>query len=201
MVASESSSMGSSSAGPAPIGPGLVVPIVGPSGAGKDAIIQAVSDRLADNRRFVFPRRIVTRAPSAAEDHDTLTPDAFEAQLKRGAFALHWQAHGLNYGMPAQMDDAVRSGSSVVFNTSRRLVQAARARYLNTAVVLVDAPLQVRSARLAARDREGAIDAAARLERVVYEFNVADADLVISNTGTLDQASALLTDWLKPICN
>jgi ribose 1,5-bisphosphokinase len=194
-VASASSS--SVPPSPGPIGPGRVVLVVGPSGAGKDTVLREVRNRLAGDARFVFPRRIVTREANAAEDHDTVTPAAFDAQLERGAFALHWQAHGLSYGIPASMDEAVRRGATVVFNASRGVVPVVRARYRNAAVVLIDAPLGIRAERLAARDRESSAEVAARLERVAAGFSAEDSDLVIDNTGAPGGAAAQLVAWLK----
>jgi ribose 1,5-bisphosphokinase len=152
---------------------------------------------LAGDVRFVFPRRIVTREANAAEDHDTVAPAAFDAQLERGAFALHWQAHGLSYGIPVDIDEAVRRGASVVFNASRIVVPLVRARYRNAAVVLIDVPLPIRAARLAARDRESPAQVSARLERVAAGFSAGDSDLVIDNTGAPDGAADQLVAWLK----
>jgi ribose 1,5-bisphosphokinase len=179
-----------------PIGPGRVVLVVGPSGAGKDAVLAEAARRVGDDPRFLFPKRVVTREPSAAEDHHTLTTAEFAAELRSGAFALHWEAHGLHYGIRAEIDAAARAGRSVVFNASRRIVPVARARYANAAVVLVDAPLQLRARRLATRDRERARDVEARLQRVVAEFDAGDVDLVIDNSGALCQAADALADWL-----
>jgi ribose 1,5-bisphosphokinase len=191
----------SSEAGPSraaePIGPGRVVLVVGPSGAGKDAVLSEAARRLGSDPRFLFPKRVVTREASAAEDHHTLTPAAFAAELQRGAFALHWEAHGLHYGIPVEIDAAARAGRSVAFNASRRVVPVARVRYANAAVVLVDAPFELRARRLATRDRERARDIDTRLERVVAEFDAGDVDLVIENAGALCQAADTLADWLS----
>jgi ribose 1,5-bisphosphokinase len=62
---------------------------------------------------------------------------------------------------------------------------------------MIDAPVEVRAARLAMRDRESAKEVATRLARVVDEFKAGDADLVIDNAGTLAQASVRLADWLE----
>ena len=97
----------------------------------------------------------------------------------------------------AEIDAAARAGRSVVFNASRRVVPVARARYANAAVVLIDAPLQLRARRLATRDRERARDVEARLQRVVAEFDAGDVDLVIDNSGALCQAADALADWLS----
>jgi phosphonate metabolism protein PhnN/1,5-bisphosphokinase (PRPP-forming) len=168
---------------------------VGPSGAGKDAIIGVVRERLAQDPRFLFLSRIVTREPSAAERHHTVTADEFEVLVQRGALALHWHAHGLRYGLPAAMDAAVQRGCTVIFNASRQVIPAAKSRYA-CAVVYIDVPLHVRAQRLATRSREHADDIAARLERVVAGFNPCEADLVIDNSGSLAAAAERLARWL-----
>jgi ribose 1,5-bisphosphokinase len=173
--------------------------LVGPSGAGKDAILREVRERLAGDLRFYFPRRVVTRAVNAAEDHVSLSPAAFEECLARGGFALHWQAHGLYYGIPAEADAAVRDRRTVVFNASREAVRTARRRFARSAAVLVDVPLAVRAARLAARNREGPEEVLARLGRVVTAFSAEDADLVIDNSGLLRDAAVELVQWLRAL--
>jgi ribose 1,5-bisphosphokinase len=177
------------------LGPGRVVLIVGPSGAGKDAIIGIVCNRLTEDPRFVFPIRIVTRATSSAERHEAVSTEEFEALVQRGELALHWNAHGLRYGLPASMDAAVRRGCTVVFNASRQVVPAAKARYA-CAVVYIDAPLHVRAQRLAARSRERTEDIVARLERVVAGFDPGKADLVVDNSRSLAEVSECLVSWL-----
>jgi ribose 1,5-bisphosphokinase len=181
--------------GAARLGPGRVVLVVGPSGAGKDAIIGVVRERLAQDQRFLFPSRIVTREPSVAEQHDTVSSDEFQALVRRGALALHWSAHGLNYGLPSAVDAAVQRGCTVVFNASRQIIPAAKARYA-CAVVYIDAPLHMRAERLAARSRERADNIAARLARNVSSFAPSEADLLIDNSGTLADAAEHLAGWL-----
>ena len=52
---------------------GRLVLVVGPSGAGKDTLINRAKEALKGDPRFHFVRRVVTRAAdAAAEDHDTL---------------------------------------------------------------------------------------------------------------------------------
>jgi ribose 1,5-bisphosphokinase len=169
--------------------------VVGPSGAGKDAIITGLRDRLAGDPRFVFPKRIVTRAPSSAEENEAVSMDEFEALVRRGGVALHWEAHGLRYGLPAATENAVNRGCTVVFNASRQVVASAKVRYA-CAVVYIDAPLHLRAQRLAARSRERAEDIAARLGRVAAGFDAYQADLVINNSGSLGEASESLATWL-----
>lgn len=199
MAAGASSSDGPAPAASGPAGPGRWVLIVGPSGAGKDAVLQMARGQLADDARFFFPRRVVTRALNAAEDHASLSRTQFEAQLARGAFALHWQAHGLCYGIPADAEAAARAGRAVVFNASRLAVSVARSRFASVSAVLIDAPLEVRAARLAKRNRESPEEALARLGRIVTGFDAADADLAIDNMGTLAEAADRLVAWLRAL--
>jgi ribose 1,5-bisphosphokinase len=73
------------------------VVVVGPSGAGKDTLIAIARDHCRDHANIVFPRRVVTRARTAAEDHDSVSDDIFDARARSGAFAVWWEAHGLKY--------------------------------------------------------------------------------------------------------
>jgi len=177
------------------LGPGRVVLLVGPSGAGKDAVLQEARCRLASRKQFAFARRVVTREPDGAEDHDCVSASEFSSRLRQGGFALNWQAHGLHYGIPVEIDEAVRHGGCIVLNASRTIVARARARYRNVAVVLIDAPAELRADRLAKRRREHGPDLAVRLARATG-FEPTDADLIIENTGALTVAAAAFVEWL-----
>lgn len=167
---------------PGAIGPGRLVLVVGPSGAGKDTLIGGARAACRDDAAVVFPRRIVTRPPSAAEDNDTMTLTDFNQAVADGAFALWWEAHGNRYGIPASIDDDLRCGRTVVCNVSRTIVVAARLRYAQVAVVLVTAPEEVLQARLAARGRSSDGSIGQRMRRSA-DVQGCDADFIIRNTG------------------
>jgi ribose 1,5-bisphosphokinase len=172
------------------IGPGRLVLVVGPSGAGKDTLIDLAGVALRDDPSVVFPRRVITRA-AADEPHDTMDPDAFDNAARAGAFALTWDAHDLRYGIPAGIDADIRAGRKVVCNVSRAIVAAARERYADVRVVLVTAPADVLAARLAARARGSDGDLARRLARS-ESFATLAADCVIANVGAPDAGAAAL---------
>ena len=69
------------------IGPGRLILVVGPSGAGKDTLIGLARAACADDGNIVFPRRVVTREASTFEDNEQLSPDAFRQARARGEFA------------------------------------------------------------------------------------------------------------------
>jgi ribose 1,5-bisphosphokinase len=164
------------------IGPGRLVLVVGPSGAGKDTLIAGVRADCAHDPSIVFPRRLSTRAATAAEDHDTMSEQMFREATAEGDFALWWDAHGLSYGIPVVINDDIRSGRTVVCNVSRTIVGEARRRYASVSVVLVTAPPDVLAVRLAARGRPSDGDLARRMTRSTPQQEV-DADVVIRNVG------------------
>ncbi|MDP2800820.1 MAG: phosphonate metabolism protein/1,5-bisphosphokinase (PRPP-forming) PhnN [Phreatobacter sp.] len=184
-----------------PIGPGRLVLVVGPSGAGKDTLLAAVRQRLAGDESFLFPRRIVTRPPSETEDNVEADETMFRRIAEAGGFALTWTAHGHHYGIPAVIDHALYGGRTAVCNVSREVVAVARRRYRNVTVVEITAPADVLLARVAARARSTDGDPTARVERRVAA--AVEPDVVIVNDGALQAATerllAVMTSTLSPI--
>lgn len=176
---------------------GACVLVVGPSGAGKDTLLDGARAQLAGDGRFVFPHRVVTRAADANEHNIAMTEAEFLSARDRGAFVLWWQAHGLYYGIPATVADGACAGRFAVINGSRDVVAEARARLPRTVAVLIDCPLPVRAERLALRGRESAADIAARLERSAATFGPGDADIVIRNDGTPEEGVAAFVAALR----
>lgn len=143
----------------------MLVAVVGPSGAGKDTLMDGARAALAADPRFRFVRRCITRpADAGGEAHEALTPDAFAARRAQGGLALWWEAHGLLYGIPRDIEDDLAAGRVAIANLSRQTLTEAAARY-PLRVLLITAPIELRAARLAARGREAAADIAARLAR------------------------------------
>jgi ribose 1,5-bisphosphokinase len=179
------------------IGPGTLVVVVGPSGAGKDTLIGLARAQCADDPRIVFPRRIVTRPPSAAEDHDSVTPLEFDAASGEGVYAFWWEAHGLKYALSAAIDAELRGGKIVVCNVSRAVVSGLRGRYAHVTVVLVTAPKEVLLARLAARGRESGGDVAGRVDRAASAPDNLAPDIVIENVGDPHDSAGRLAAVLR----
>jgi ribose 1,5-bisphosphokinase len=174
-----------------PIGPGRLVIVAGPSGAGKDSLLRFARNLLRADPDIVFPRRVITREPSADEDHQSLSDAEFAAAVAAGGFAFWWAAHKLNYAVDATLDDDIRAGKTVVCNVSRAVISELRCRYANVRVVLVTAPAEVLAARLAARGR--ATDAlGARLARTAPSQSDLAPDAVIENVGDLQDGGEML---------
>lgn len=176
----------------AAIGPGRLVLVVGPSGAGKDTLIGLARAACADDGAIVFPRRVVTREPSSFEDNEQVSLDAFRRAQARGEFAVHWEAHGHCYALRRAMDDQLRAGRAVVANVSRTVVEAMRRSYLDVVVVSITAPPEILGQRLAARARGSDGQVADRLRRAV-DAATAAPDVTIMNVGNAgDHALELL---------
>ena len=175
---------------------GLLVLVVGPSGSGKDTLMAGAARALADDRRFRFARRVVTR-PAAEEDHEAVDADSFAARRDAGAFALHWEAHGLHYGVPADILDDLERGRVVVANVSRSVLAEAAARF-PTLVIEITVSDWVRAIRLRKRGREAPEAVAARMVREV-SLPQGLPVFTIVNDGTIDQGIEAFADFLLSV--
>lgn len=173
---------------------GLFVAVVGPSGAGKDALISGLSVRLGEADGVFYVRRVVTRRADSFEDHETLAESEFMVAREQGRFALSWAAHGLLYGVPSDVDARIASGCAVVCNISRAVVADVRRRYARSLVVLVTARPETLAARLAARGREGTEERRERLDRAFAPEAAFEPDATIDNDGALDDSILRLRD-------
>ena len=180
---------------------GAFVAIVGPSGVGKDTLIAYAKARLgADERLPVhFVRRVITRAADGStEDHDSLSPEAFERARAGGAFSLSWEAHGLRYGLPESVDRQIAAGHTVVANLSRAALPALKVRYRHVAVVAVTASPETLARRLLARGRESADEVSARLARASGNaFGISGAVTAIANDGPIEEAGDALVAAIR----
>ena len=160
----------------------MLVLVVGPSGAGKDTLLDAAKQALAGDPRFHFVRRVITRpADAGGEAHEAVTDEEFE----RRDFALQWQAHGLRYGILAE---AVDDDRVAVANVSRTVIAEAVRRFA-ARVIEITAPPAVLAARLGARGRENATDVMERLTRTVPLPNGVHVETVI-NDGSVAEGVA-----------
>jgi ribose 1,5-bisphosphokinase len=173
------------------IGPGRLVLVVGPSGAGKDTLLRLARAACVDDTSIVFPRRVVTRESSADEDNIAVTSDEFRRAREQGDFAMLWDAHGHSYALPAEINDDIRAGRTVVANVSRTVIGALRQAYANVVVAAVTAPPDVLAARLAARARHSDGNIAERLSRSVDDAST-PAEVTILNAGSADYHSRQL---------
>jgi ribose 1,5-bisphosphokinase len=180
----------------AAIGPGRLILVVGPSGAGKDTLLGLAKAACADDGRIVFPRRVITRQASASEDNEEVSAGTFEAALARDEYAMHWDAHGHRYALSRAIDDDIRSGHTVVANVSRTIIAMMRRAYASVLVISITAPPNVLSERIAMRARGSDGKVEQRLNRTVDEA-AAVPDVTIVNTGSVEYHARQLVRIIK----
>jgi ribose 1,5-bisphosphokinase len=176
------------------IGPGRLILVVGPSGAGKDTLLGLAKAACSDDCNIVFPRRVVTREASSSEDNEPLSSSAFCEAIARGDFAIHWEAHGHSYGLRRGIEDHVRAGRTVVINVSRAIVDAVRHTYADVKVISITAPPEVLAERIALRARNSDGELRQRLGRIVAETV---ADITIVNVGRAEDYAQLLARIIR----
>lgn len=164
---------------------GRLICVVGPSGVGKDSVISGIIAQRPDIRPVT---RSITRAPDlGGEDYTPMMPAEFRAAAQTGAFCLHWQAHGLSYGIPAPVMRDVEQGAQRIANLSRRILSEAFEKFPSIIILNIVADADTLRARLVARGREDAGDISTRLERASGSIAPGLPVATICNNGPLDR--------------
>lgn len=169
--------------------------VVGPSGVGKDSLLDGAKSHFSADASVVFPTRTITRpADAGGEQHTPVDEITFQAHVAEGRFALHWAAHGLYYGVPKSLNQEIGVGHTVVVNVSRAILEDARARYENLTILSIITRTDILADRLQNRGRESEQDIQRRLARA-EKMKPRGQDVVeIDNSGLLADGIARLVD-------
>ena len=168
--------------------PGILFIVVGPSGAGKDTLMDGARKALADSGRFAFARRLITRpADAGGEDHEAIGEVEFAALQAAGGLLASWNAHGLHYGLRASLRDELLRGRHIVANGSRGVLKALAGAVPRLIIMNVTASPEVLARRLASRGRETPEDIAARLARRTPDLPDGIETLVVENNGAVEE--------------
>lgn len=163
---------------------GRLFAVVGPSGVGKDSVMAGIKAAAPDVR---LVRRTITRAAElGGEDFEAVSPGAFERAAQAGAFCVHWAAHGLRYGIPADVPEDLARGTDCLANFSRSALLKARAAMPGLSVLYITATPETLANRLAGRGRESAEEIAARLGQAEKPLPEGLDVITVSNDGTLE---------------
>lgn len=169
---------------------GRLFAVVGPSGAGKDTLIEAARPALPD---LVLVRRVITRPETAGgERFEGVSEAEFERRRASGAFALDWEAHGLRYGIPADTLARRAEGRDVLFNGSRAALERAAARFPELTVIRIVVPPEVLTERLVRRGRETRDQIAARVSRSPDPLPAGLRVIDVANDGSVAEGAGRL---------
>jgi ribose 1,5-bisphosphokinase len=172
---------------------GIMIAVVGPSGAGKDSLINLARTHYRNDPRIGFVQRIITRpADGATEDHVPVSLKDFDAFEREGRFAVTWGAHGLRYGIPAATLDEIATGKALIANGSRAALERFCEVYSAFAVLEITARPEVIATRLAQRGRESAREIEQRLARDTGDWRPDCPHVQVDNSGTLEEAAQRL---------
>ncbi|NQD95110.1 phosphonate metabolism protein/1,5-bisphosphokinase (PRPP-forming) PhnN [Pseudomonas sp. CrR25] len=165
---------------------GRLIYLMGPSGSGKDSLLNGARERLGAHGCRIA-RRVITRSAEAlGEEAIAVSLADFEQQERDGAFALSWRANGLAYGISRQIDDWMAAGQDVLINGSRGHLDAARRRYPELLALLLTVEHDTLRQRLLLRGRETPEQIEARLSR--NALFVSDAAVEAEQVHLLDNS-------------
>lgn len=177
---------------------GRLIYLMGPSGSGKDSLIEAAREQLLAIHCEVV-RRIITRsAESVGEDAIGVSREEFARRQDEGEFALYWHANGLDYGIPLSIDQWLKKGRNVLVNGSRGHLPQALLRYPTLLPILLTVEDEVLRERLQQRGRESPGEIEARLSRNAL-FSTGDAEGIVKldNSGNMTTTVATLLSLIQ----
>ncbi len=178
---------------------GHLLYLMGPSGSGKDSLLhyaRGLAQKADFQRPLHIAQRHITRKTSENaqdEQHISLSQEAFLQSLEAGDFVMHWQSHGLYYGIHKNIENLLDAGSVVIVNGSRAYLPTAQQKYPHLTPVLITVDSSVLRTRLQARGRESAQDIEKRLERAHMDISALQSLphlQCIDNSGPLSTACA-----------
>lgn len=176
---------------------GQFIAVVGPSGVGKDSVMAGL---VAAYPQYILARRVITRPRDAGgEDFTETSPEAFAELVAQGHFALHWESHGLSYGIPVTVQADLEAGRDVLANLSRAILDEAIAKFPTCKVVNLTASAAVLANRLSGRGRESADDIAKRLAQAGRAIPEGVEYISVPNEGPLHKTLAQVHRALQPV--
>ena len=174
-----------------------LVVVIGPSGAGKDSVLEGLRANWSFSKPAHFARRTITRpVKSDDEQHEAIDVASFEKMLQSQTFCMHWHANGISYGIRKTELDPINIGQWVFINGSRAYLPELLKVWPLATVVHISAAHEVLAQRLVQRGRESGDAMVKRLSRNVA-LNLPAHAISIVNNSTLEDAVNSLTRALK----
>ena len=176
----------------------FAVVISGPSGAGKDTVIQAA---LARDQSLATVATVKTRAPRPGEIdgvHQVFLSEAeFDQWLAEDKLLEHAEVYGHRSGVPREaVETLLEAGRTVVLRTDVQGARSLKQRLVNPLLIFITATADARVRRMQLRAGDGLAEIARRL--AAAESEIAEADwfdvIIVNADGLLDEAAQELLD-------
>lgn len=175
--------------------------VMGPSGAGKDSLLDWLKNKLPPQAPIHFAKRTIDRPLQAlGEQHESVDAASFERLQKEKSFAMHWLANGRQYGVRHGELEPLQQQQWLLVNGSRAYLPEALRQFDGLSVLHISASADILRARLLARQRETPEVVEARVQRAVA-FSVPPSCRCVSvlNDSSLDEAGAVLMSALSSL--
>jgi ribose 1,5-bisphosphokinase len=181
--------------------PGRLLYFMGPSGAGKDSLLDWLRQHLPAGLPVQWARRTISRpAVPGGELHESTTLGDHAALRAADAFALHWEANGLAYGVRHGELEPLARGRWLLVNGSRAYLPEALQRYPALVAVHITASPEVLRQRILSRGRESPEQAEQRVQRALqFQAPAGTAGIEVRNDTSLDAAGRQLLQALEQL--
>ncbi|MCG6202525.1 ribose 1,5-bisphosphokinase [Psychromonas antarctica] len=176
--------------------------LIGPSGSGKDSIIEGLRVAINTQQPLLVASRYITRpADCGGEKHIALSVAEFRLRKQRRLFALEWHANGYDYGIGLEIIRWLDLGYNVLVNGSREYLPMATHRFpekLNSIVIDVDD--NTLATRLRLRGRECERDIQQRLARArLLQANLPKDCWHLDNNGELQHSIKRVLEYIEQV--
>jgi ribose 1,5-bisphosphokinase len=176
---------------------GRLIAVVGASGVGKDSVLAGI---YAAMPHLHLAQRVITRAPElGGEDYVAVSIPEFDVMAEKGAFAMHWRAHGLRYGVPIAVKTRLENGEDCLANFSRKALAHADELFPRLVVLNITAQPETLVRRLADRGRESESEIAKRLAEAEKPLPENLEVIHLSNDGPLAETIEHAVALLQPV--
>lgn len=181
---------------------GMLVLFSGPSGVGKDTVLDIILDKDENLQRSISLTTREKRSDEIdGEDYYFITKDEFSNMVESGQ-VLEYAQYGENiYGTPkAPVDKWLKEGKTVILKIEVKGAQKIRELYPDAlSIFLLPPSMQVLEDRIRTRGTESEQDIQKRLEIAKNEIlRSADYDFVVVNDD-IDEASNNVLDIIKAL--
>ena len=173
----------------------LLVVISGPSGVGKDTVLERMKG-LARTWYFVVTATTRPKRPGEKDgvDYIFVTPSQFQALVDEDGLLEHAEVYGRSYGVPrAQVEEALASGRDVIVKPDVQGARTLRSKVPGALLIFLAPPdMDELERRLRERKSETAEDMERRIQTATEEMEARpEFDYVVVNhSGRLEETVA-----------